>query len=484
MFNLDAIKQKKNDITNALAKSIRDNDENAMQQAMTEFQNFMSDQIMAEAHGVLDVTDSGILAGRGVRQLTSKETKFYQTVIDNAQQATNITSISEAFPETIIDTVVNDIRTTHPLLDAVNFQNTTALTKIIRNTKGAQTAAWGAIGSAMAKELEGSIDALSLTICKLTAYMFITKDMLDLGPAWVDKYIRETLMEALATELETAIVDGTGKDQPIGMSRDISDDVTVTAGVYPRKSAVSVNRFDVETYGTLLSTISKDNTGKHRAVAGVILVVNPTDYFTKVMPATTLKTTTGQYINDVFPFPTQVIQSVGVPTGHAIIGIADKYFMGVGSSKDGKLEYDDSYKFVEDLRTYTIKLYGNGRANDNNAFVYLDISALVPDYPIVLTSPHENADLVALSVGSLTLTPAFDRDTTSYTATATAASNTIAATAKDGDATIVIKNGTTTVTNGGSASWTDNAVNTVTATVTNGSEAKTYTIAVTKGTPA
>jgi hypothetical protein len=70
------------------------------------------------------------------------------------------------------------------------------------------------------------------------------------------------------------------------------------------------------------------------------------------------------------------VQSVAVPSGHAVLGIAKNYFCGHGTSKGGKLEYSDDYKFVEDLRTYKIKLYGNGRAKDITSFVYLDISGL------------------------------------------------------------------------------------------------------------
>lgn len=67
-----------------------------------------------------------------------------------------------------------------------------------------------------------------------------------------------------------------------------------------------------------------------------------------------------------------------VPSGKAVFGLANRYFFGLGTSKGGKLEYSDEYKFLEDQRVYLIKLYGNGRALDENAFVYVDISNLVP----------------------------------------------------------------------------------------------------------
>lgn len=91
-----------------------------------------------------------------------------------------------------------------------------------------------------------------------------------------------------------------------------------------------------------------------------------------------------------------------------------------------------------------------------------------------------DATLSALSIGSLTLTPTFSKDTTSYAASTTNDTDTISATATDSAATIVIKNGTTTVVNGEAASWSAGE-NTVTVTVTNGTQTKTYTVTVTKG---
>ena len=143
---------------------------------------------------------------------------------------------------------------------------------------------------------------------------------------------------------------------------------------------------DPTTFGGLLSTLATDgNTGKSRPVPRAILIVNPVNYFTKVMPATTVLTPLGTYVGDVLPYPTDIVQSVGVPSGKAVLGIAKKYFLGVGTGKGGKLEYSDDYKFKEDLRTYKIKFYGTGRPYDINAFLYLDITDLVPVLPAVQT---------------------------------------------------------------------------------------------------
>ena len=47
-------------------------------------------------------------------------------------------------------------------------------------------------------------------------------------------------------------------------------------------------------------------------------------------------------------------------------------------AKEGKIEYSDHYRFLEDERVYLIKGYANGMPLDNNAFLVLDISELQP----------------------------------------------------------------------------------------------------------
>lgn len=96
-------------------------------------------------------------------------------------------------------------------------------------------------------------------------------------------------------------------------------------------------------------------------------------------------------------------------------------------------------------------------------------------YEPVYTTPA----LSALSIGSVSLSPAFDPAVTNYTASTSNATNTITATAADG-ATASIKVNGSTITNGGSASWNTGA-NTVTVTVTKNGATRTYTVTVTKG---
>ncbi len=89
------------------------------------------------------------------------------------------------------------------------------------------------------------------------------------------------------------------------------------------------------------------------------------------------------------------------------------------------------------------------------------------------------ARLTALSIGSLTLSPAFAAATTSYSASTSNASDAITATAVSGADVAIEVNGST-VTNGSGAEW-NTGTNTVTITVSkNGLTTTTYTVTVTK----
>ena len=50
--------------------------------------------------------------------------------------------------------------------------------------------------------------------------------------------------------------------------------------------------------------------------------------------------------------------------------------MGIGTSKEGTLEYSDEFKFLQDQRVFKVKLHGMGKAYDNTVAILVDISEL------------------------------------------------------------------------------------------------------------
>ena len=95
--------------------------------------------VLEQAKEMLTEQDAAILAQRGVRQLTSKERQYYEKIIEamrsgNPKQALN--DVDVTMPETIINSVFDDLQTNHPLLSKLNATTVTGLTRMMLNTNG------------------------------------------------------------------------------------------------------------------------------------------------------------------------------------------------------------------------------------------------------------------------------------------------------------------------------------------------------------
>lgn len=340
--------------------------------------------VLEKAQELAGVHDQQVLASRGVRQLTSAEKKYYEKLIDafkseNPKQA--LTNPEIVMPETVLDAVFDDLQTEHPLLSHLSFTNTRGAIKFLFSTNDFQKAVWGKLCAEITEEIEASFSEIDMTLMKLSAFIPVCEAMLDLGPVWLDSYVRQILYEALANGLEDGIINNLNTTTgPVGM---IADMTTGSGGVgaatFTAKTATPITDLQPATLGAQLAKLAVDAAGKARAIRDVILIVNPTDYFTKVFPATTVMNGAGVYVNNVLPYPMTIIQSAAVATGKAVLGLGYKYFMGIGmDSRAGRIEYSDEFKWLDDERVYKIKLYANGMPMDNNAFQYLDISGLKP----------------------------------------------------------------------------------------------------------
>lgn len=392
----DLVAQAKKQNAAKLAAAFKSGDETQMAEAMSVFCSDVHDAVLAQAAEDIELRnhDSAIMAARGMHPLTSAEMNYY-TKLGEAFKAADpkmaLNNFSVAMPETIIDGVIGTIRKDHPLLDRINFQNTAYLTRMILSDNPGQMAKWGKITDAVTKELTGSLKEINLTMLKLTAFMCISQDLIDLGPQWIDQYIREVLAEAIASAMEVGIVDGSGKDEPIGMTRDISSSASVQDGVYPRQTPVVLTELTPTAMGEIVSKIARNpnDSTKARVVApgDLIFLCNPFDYWKKIMPATSFRKPDGSWMRDVLPIPADIMQTAALEEGRAVLGMPSKYFVGLGVyGKTGTIVQDDSVRFFEDERAYKAKLQGNARPMDEYAFVLLDISGLKTELPILTKS--------------------------------------------------------------------------------------------------
>lgn len=311
-------------------------------------------------------SDQAILTSRGLNALTTEELKFYNEVIGGEGFA----GTQKLVPATVFDRVFEELRTKHPLLSEISFQNTSGVIEWLVRNGDVEAAWWGELTDVITKKLSMAFRKEQTGLYKLSCWIPVAKTMLDLGPQWLDRFVREILLESMAMALELAIVAGTGKNQPIGMIKNLLG--AVIDGVYPNKTATALNNLDPVSLGLqIMAPLTKE--GK-RAVPSVLLMVNPLDYWGKIFPNTTVMSAAGTYVHGVLPIPAKVVQSVAVPQNRLIAGMGKDYFMGVGSTQ--RLEYSDHYKFLEDERTYIAKQYANGKPIDNESFLVFDITGM------------------------------------------------------------------------------------------------------------
>lgn len=123
--------------------------------------------------------------------------------------------------------------------------------------------------------------------------------MLDLwGLTWLDTYVRQVPMRHWQTGWSNGHQRcGTGKDEPIGiaMKQVGRGRYAVTGGKYPDKNVIKMTALDMAQMGNVTAIMARNDKGQARTVTSLILLVNPVDYFRRVLPATRMLTPDGIY---------------------------------------------------------------------------------------------------------------------------------------------------------------------------------------------
>lgn len=390
MLNLDKIEAETNEL---FSKMLSAESEEGSKAAFMEYNSKIMAAIKALEENRMTEEEEKILYARGYKKLTPKERAYYESLVAAAKRsksAQSIEGIIETLPETIINEVLKAVGTEHPLLEAFPITNTTGTTTWYLDERETGGAEWGEIGSSITKEATGKIRKVSTGIFKLSAWFVISNDFLELGPDWIDPYIRQILADFIAVGLEKGMVNGTGASMPVGMMRNVEEGVSVVEGAYPEKEAIVLDSLSPVNLAPHFSKLATDRKGRPRTInAGdVVFIINPVDYFKLIFPSTTQRALNGGYEENVMPYNMKFIQSSEVPQNRAIMGLKAGYFMGLGSNKHGRIETDGGKsEFLEDTTHYRIKLFGNGQPKDNNSFIVFDITNLKPDLTTVQNIP-------------------------------------------------------------------------------------------------
>lgn len=371
----------KGELKEKLANALKNDSGDAFADALSEYAMELQDNLMNDYKAYQRTQDVNILASRGIRQLTAEEKTFYKAYAEAVKLGDikmAFEGIEAGYPRSVVEEITGDIRTEFPLLNEIDFQMSTVITRYLYNKKGVQLASWGAFGSAITKKLEGAFNSVDIESNKLAAIVPVSMDYIEAGPEWLDIYVRAILVESIGSALCYAAAWGSGKGEPIGMCRNISETANVVGGVYPEKAPVIITDLSAETLGVLFAELAKDENGRARKMGDVILLVNPVDRYSKIFPALAVMDGNGNTIEKP-PLPVKIIEEPQIPDGKAILGIGKRYFMPVCfGGKTGDISFDDSTAYDEDMRVYKNKILGDGRPKDNTSFIVLDIENLQP----------------------------------------------------------------------------------------------------------
>lgn len=311
----------------------------------------------------------------GLRSLTEKEKQWIDRAIKQEDTSSLTGKEIDYLPETTVSYIFEDLKTAHPLFQYIEWAPAGAQKWFLSERSGKAT--WGKLTRAIIDQIEAGVETLDLEINSLSAFMFVPKAIINMGYKWIDRFVRTVLLEVNEEGIEEGIVAGTGKDSPVGLLKDLAG--AVVDGVYSDKTAKQITDLGPDSFGVeVLPILNRD--GK-RNTNTIIIIANQNEIDTKIYKATHVLGFNGyveadNYKNFVY------IASPYVPKNKAIALLPKKYTCGI--SKMG-IDYSDHYKFLEQLRTYSVLTYGNGRLKSNDDAVVLDITNLKALKPIVQT---------------------------------------------------------------------------------------------------
>lgn len=339
----------------------------AMEMIIADSQQELINQIVTEARRAEQ--DAEYKKTLGLRPLSENEKKFFGQLKLGAKQSITANQI-DIIPIETIDKTLVDVRTEYPIMDLIKFAPADVKHWLTGSKSGG--ALWGALTSALSDsaELSATITGLNIEVNKLYAYCVIPKAIRDLEIGYVEKYFRAILKEAMYDGIVAGYINGDGKVAPIGVLRKVGQ--TESDGTHSTKSVVStLLGFSPLQMAPMLTALS--NGGK-RPVRDLYLIANPTDVYGYVNPALYGDSISGGFIAKSF-LPLTVIEEPNIEAGKAVITMPGYYTMGFSGMKVE--EYKET-KALDDADLLIAKVYGNGRADDDNTAFVFNPQNLVP----------------------------------------------------------------------------------------------------------
>lgn len=307
----------------------------------------------------------------GLRTLSKEEKEFFEALKNDPRQAVTGNQI-DILPTTFIDVTLEDIKKESKLLNYINFAPANVKKWITASKTGAYS--WGGLTDKIKGELTASFAVLDMEVCKLTVYLILPKAIRDLALPFVEKYCREILKEQLNDGLEYGALQGTGKNEPIGMYKQIAR--TNEDGTHQDKAVdATLVSFKPKALASAKKYLTKNG---NRTIDKLVLVCHPNDEADYVAPA--IYDAEGRMIASYKNL--DIVPCSNNPEGKALLFIPRKYTMGLTGL--GFKDYDQTLA-LDDADVIIGKGYANGRASDDNVAFVFDVTKLEEYIPTIKT---------------------------------------------------------------------------------------------------
>lgn len=416
---------------------------------------------------------------------------FFSELRNAARSKRDITGGELTIPIVFLDLIAENMYRYSKLMRRVRIRNV--------NGEARQTIA-GTVPEAVWTEMCGAINELTFSFNQITldgfkvaGYVPVCNSLLEDNDVNLASWIVEMLSEAIGLAKDKAILYGKGSGQkmPLGIVTRLAQESKPTD--YPATAPAWV---DLHTSNII--TIPTASTGEAFWAALAVAAGNTFTRYSRgerfwamnsktlatLQSKAILATALGRYVT----FDGMTMPIIGgdveilefIPDGDIVGGYGDLYLWAQRSGMT--IEASREVQFIQDNTVFRGKERADGMPVIPGAFVAININGSAVTTSMTFAADNaNNAKLSALTVGSLSLSPAFDGDVLSYTATASAATAAVNATTEVAGAQIAITYNNANVKNGGTVTWlADGTAHPLTVTVKNGNETVVYTVNVTK----